>query len=540
MNLKNLIKFHVPEEYEPFSLEMPSVKPVYDVRKEIVSHETLRPSKNIEDNFEYMKNRYSLPMNSDIVIRRIMLKCGIKCFLMFVDGIVDTDIMDKCVIGPLLSLPELIDLDMHPICDVAEQKIMFHNQVKRQNDLDKICDDINYGSVAVFLDGADEVFSLDVRKWEHRNVDKPENEQSIYGPQEAFTEMLRSNTALIRKTLKTEKLICKSIEIGKISKTPGVIMYISDIANSSLVSEVQKRIDAIDIDFIFSVEEVSMMIEESSYFFSSQIMSTERPDRTARALADGRVAVVLNGSPNAIILPTNAMELTHSASDSYLRIPYAIMTRIVRIFAMLLSILLPSMYIAITLFHQEMVPTDLLYSISSSRENVPFPSIFEMLLMEISFEMIREAGIRMPGPVGSTLGIVGGLILGQAAVSAKIVSPIMIIIIAITGIGSFATSNYSLAWTFRVMRIVFLILAATTGFFGISIGIFLYSIILASQKSFGIPFLSPLPNAGKSRIYSSVLIKPLWKNQTRPDFLDTKKPSSEPDISRKWFIKRRK
>lgn len=540
MGIMDLFTFHAPSEYEGFTINTNPVKPVYDVRTENVSHETILVSKNINDNLEYMKARYKWPMNSDIVIRNIRLKCGIECFLMFVDGMVDTAIVDTCVIEPLLKLPELLDLEMKPIIDVIEEKIIFHNQIKRQKDLEQICNDINFGSIAVFADGASEVFSLDVRKWEHRGVEKPENEQSIYGPQEAFTEMLRSNTALIRKTLKTEKLVCRSFEVGKISKTPGVIMYISDIANSSLVSEVEKRIDSIDIDFVFSIEEVSMMLEESAYLLTTQIMSTERPDRTSRALADGRVAVILNGSPNAIILPTNAIELTHSISDSYLRVPYALMTRIVRILAMLVSIFLPSIYIAITLFHQEMIPTDLLYSISASRESVPFPSVFEILLMEISFEMIREAGIRMPGPLGSTLGIVGGLILGQAAVSAKIVSPIMIIIIAITGIGSFATTNYSLAWTYRVLRLAFLALAAFSGFFGIGIGVFLYSMIIASRKSFGVPFLSPVSNEGKRRIYSSVFVNPIWKIQERPEFLNAKKTRSEPDISRKWFIKHKK
>lgn len=540
MNIKNVFTFNIPKEYDSPHINVSPVQPVYDVRNENVSCETIKVSKNIEYNLEYMKKRYSYPINSDIVIRKIDLKCGIKCFFMMVDGMVDTDSVDKCVIQPLLTLPELINLEMKPIIDIIEEKILFHNQIKRNSDLDTTCDDINFGSMAIFVDGADEVLSLDVRKWAQRGVEKPENEQSIYGPQESFAEMLRTNTALIRKTLKTEKLVCKSISIGNISKTPGAVLYISDIANSNIVAEVEKRIDAIDIDFIFSIEEVAMMMEEKSYTINTQIMSTERPDRAARLLAEGRVAVLLNGSPNAIILPTNALELTHSVADAYMRVPFAIMTRIVRMIAMIISIFLPAMYIAITLFHQEMVPTDLLYSISASRENVPFPSIFEILLMEISFEMIREAGIRMPGPLGSTLGIVGGLILGQAAVSAKIVSPIMIIIISITGIGSFATSNYSLAWTYRILRIIFLILAAVMGFFGVGIGIFIYCMMIAGQKNFGVPFLSYVTNAKKSKIYSSVLVNPIWKNEQRPRFLSVKKIESEPKISRKWFIKKEK
>ena len=230
----------------------------------------------------------------------------------------------------------------------------------------------------------------------------------------------------------------------------------------------------------------------------------------------------------------------HSVSDSYLRFPYANMTRILRILAMFICVLLPALYLAITLYHQEMIPTFLAYSISAARENVPFPSIVELLIMNFSFELIREAGIRMPGPIGSTLGIVGGLILGQAAVSAKIVSPLMIIIIAITGIGSFAITDYSLEWSYRILRLVFVFLAASLGFYGIAIGIFLYSMLLGSQKNFGIPFLAPLTNGKKGSISHSVFVNPIWKNEKRSDYMAPKNKDQEPKISRKWKINKRK
>lgn len=251
------------------------------------------------------------------------------------------------------------------------------------------------------------------------------------------------------------------------------------------------------------------------------------------------MAFILNGSPRALIMPTNAFELTRAASDDYLRVPYANMSRLVRMAAMFLSVLLPGLYLAITLFHQEVIPTYLLYSISAARENVPFPSIVELLLMDLSFEMIREAGIRMPSPIGSTLGIVGGLILGQAAVSAKIVSPIMIIIIAITGIGSFATSDYALSWSYRILRLVFIVLAALMGFYGVAIGIVIYSLFIASQKSFGIPFLSPVPKVGSKSMANALFENPIWKKEKRPEFLKTKNNNEEPKISRNWKIKKR-
>ena len=313
-------------------------------------------------------------------------------------------------------------------------------------------------------------------------------------------------------------------------------MYLSDVANPELVNEVKRRIDGISVDYIISVEEVSLLVEESPLMVTGHILATERPDRVARALADGRVALILNGSPRALIFPTNAYEMTHSASDAYLRTDFANMSRIIRIISRTVSVLLPGLFLAVTMFHEEMLPTYLLYAISASRQNVPFPSVVELLLMDISFEMIREAGVRMPGPIGSILGIVGGLILGQAAVSAKIVSPIMIIIIAITGIGSFATADYSLGWSYRILKYIFVILAASFGFYGIALGIFVYSILLASSKSFGIPFLSPLP--GNDFYKNAVFVPPIWKMEKRPGFLDAKKRKKEDKISKKWKIGR--
>lgn len=538
--IKDMMKFHHPPEEDEFVLGPVTFTPEYDVRKEQDYFESEKMvTGDYDADLAYIKQRFDYPTNSDIVIRELVIGKNERVFLLMIDGMVDMQIIDLSIIKPLLELPELLDIDLKHIADTLEHKVLLHGQIQRTSNMETIIEGVNFGTVGLFMEGSEEGFSLDVRNWGHRSIDKPENEQSIYGPQEAFAEMLRNNTALIRKSLKTEKLICEDISVGTVSKTKGVMMYISDIANPDLINEVRRRLKSISMEYIISIEEVSLLIEENSFMLTSQILSTERPDRTCRALAEGRIVYVLNGSPRALIMPTNAFELTHTASDAYLRTPYANMMRVIRLFSMFASVLLPALYLAITLFHQEMVPTSLLFSISASRESVPFPSLVEILLMEISFEMIREAGIRMPGPMGSTLGIVGGLILGQAAVSAKIVSPIMIIIIAVTGIGSFATSDYALGWTYRIIRIIFIFLASLLGFYGISIGIFLYSAFIASRKSFGIPFLSPITHKGKDGTLSSVFIKPIWKRQNRPYFLHTLHNNSEQKISRKWKTKKR-
>ena len=473
-------------------------------------------------------------------MRKIMLKGNRPCFLIFYDGMVSTDAVNLGIIKPLLELPLISEKDIDGVPEQIIEKFVAHSQAMATKNMETIIEDVNFGSCGLFVDGIATGFSLDVRDWGHRSIDKPETEQSIYGPQEAFAEMLRNNSALVRKILKTEKLICEGTKIGKVSKTRGVIMYISDIANQELVDEVRRRIDGITMDYVIAIEEVSMMLEDKSFMITSQILATERPDRVARALSEGRVALILNGSPRALIFPTNAFELTHAASDAYLRVPFANMTRIIRLLAMLASVLLPGIYIAITLFHQELVPTYLLFAISAARENVPFSTIMEFLLMDFSFEMIREAGIRMPGPIGSTLGIVGGLILGQAAVSAKIVSPLMIIVIAITGIGSFATTDYSLSWSYRLLKLFFVLMATISGFYGVAIGIFMYAVFIGAQKSFGIPFLSLLTKGGAGNLGSSIFVNPIWKKEKRPAFLVPKDREQEPKISRKWKIGKKK
>ena len=429
--IKNIFTFEVPTENKKFIIKNDSNSVLYDVRKEEQDKKDEILSKDYDSNLKYIKHRFSYPDNNDVVIRNIKLKGNIRAFLVFYDGMVDTDMVDLAIVETLQKIPLFLDEKVHPDADYIMERLVSHNQVTKTKKFDDIIDEVNFGSCGLFVEGIESGFAIDVRQWGNRGIQKPENEQSIYGPQEAFSEMLRNNSALVRKIIKNEKLICKGIEVGKVSKTRGVLMYISDLANNELVEEVERRLKGIDIDYIIASEEVALLIEEKSFMITNHILETERPDRVARALSEGRVVYILSGSPRALVFPTNAFELMHSPSDAYLRFPYANMTRIIRMLAMFVSVLLPALYLAITLFHQEMVPTFLIFAISAARENVPFPSVVELLLMDFSFELIREAGIRMPGPIGSTLGIVGGLILGQAAVSAKIVSPIMIIIISL-------------------------------------------------------------------------------------------------------------
>jgi spore germination protein KA len=495
-------------------------------------------SKKLSDNLAYIKEKYTIPVNSDIVIREFNITVKgktIPTFIVFIDGMTDTKVLDLAILQPLMLLSNMeIKDDDNEVGNIIRDHLLPHNQIQIVTELSDVVDDINFGGCGVFVDGIDKAFTADVKGWKSRSIERPNTEMVIRGPQEGFNEILRTNTGLIRKILKDEDLIAENISVGRRSKTPCSLMYIKDIANESLVNEVRRRLEGIKIDYLFDSGELEQLIEDNPYLAAPQILATERPDRVASMLTEGKVAIVVQGSPFVLVMPTTHIDLFHTPEDSYLRFPYANMLRIIRISAIAMSLLLPGFYIAITTFHQEMIPTDLLFAIEASREKVPFPSLVEILIMEFAFEFIREAGVRIPGPLGSTLGIIGGLILGQAAVAANIVSPILIIIVAVTGIGSFAVPNFSLGYAYRIIKFVYIFLAATAGFLGIAIGLFLQGLWLTSSKSFGIPFMAPIAPVTNGGLTDQILRTPIWKQEKRPDFLNAKNNRKQEHFSRKW------
>lgn len=500
-------------------------------------------SSDIDINIRHMKKVYSIPVNSDIVLREfdINYKGEIdRAFILFYDGMADREIINDFILRPMMITS---GIDIRENSDNLEsfiaRQLMPHCQIKMVKSYMKAIEEINFGSCALFADGVPVAYVADVKGWDHRGIEKPNNEIVIRGPQEGFNELLRTNSAQIRKRLKDEDLIVEDVLIGKVSKTPCSMLYIKDIANERLVDEVRRRLDGIKVDYMLDSGVLEQLIEDSTVFPSPQMVSTERPDFVSEMLVNGRVAIIVNGSPNVLVMPTTAFDLMHSAEDTYIRYPYANLLRYVRIIALFLSLLLPAIYLGITIYHQEMIPTDLLLAIEASREKVPFPSVVELLLMELSFELIREAGLRVPGPIGPTLGIIGALILGQAAVAANIVSPILIIIVAVTGIGSFAIPSYSLGYSIRIMRFAFIFLCALGGFMGITAGLFVLGIWSTSVKSFGVPFMSPFGPKTSDSIGKTLFKAPEWKLEYRPDFLNTKKKKKQDKYSMDWKVRRR-
>ena len=512
---------------------------------------------SIDVNMEYIKVKYNLLINSDIILREFLLTARNKqyrAFLLFIDGMTDMNLVNDYVLKPLMlknsansfegSQNQVISEAVTNNITVRKVKkfnikeyilnsLLPQNNVKVQKEFNKIFSSVNSRNCMLFIDTLDIAFDIDVKGFKTRSINKPENEVVLRGPQEAFVENIRTNTSLVRRIINNENLIMENIRIGKVSKTTCAICYMKNIANDDLVAEVKFRLNNINIDYLVSSGELEQLIEDNSKYSLPQMISTERPDKTATYLLEGRVAIIVNGSPYALILPAVFIDFLESSEDKNIKFQFANLLKIIRIAAYLITLLLPGIYVAITSFHLEFIPTELLFAIVASRASVPFSIIFEIIIMELSFELIREAGLRVPSPIGPTIGIIGALIIGQAAVDAGIVSPILIIIVAITGITSFAIPDYYLAFHCRVWRFVYIILGYLAGLLGIAFASFAYLLIAAKVQSFGVSYLEPyIPSKGKAS--NGFFDKPIWKREKRDSFLDTKKEDKQEHISMKW------
>lgn len=517
--------------------------------------ESVFPSLSV--NLDFLKVKYNTLINSDIVVREFTLTARNRqygAFLIYIDGMVDTKIINDFVLEPLMLRNRANSYDGNETRVVSEaisnnitvrkvkkfdlvdyiyNSLVPQNAVKKKKSFNDILPDINMGNCLLFVDTIDTAFSIDAKGFKQRGVDSPKNETVIRGAQEAFTEAIRTNTSMIRRFVNNENLVIESLSVGKVTKTKCAVCYMKDIANDDLVAEVKYRLNNLDIDTIISSGQLEQLIEDNSKCSLPQMLSTERPDKAANHILSGRVVVIVNGSPYVLIMPCVFVDFLSSAEDPNLKFQYANLLKFVRLVAFFITLLLPGLYVAITNFHQEIIPTELLFAIVASRESVPFPIIVEILAMEISFELIREASLRVPSPIGTTIGIIGALILGQAAVEASIVSPILIIIIAITGITSFAIPDFYLSFHLRIARFLYIIAGFLAGFLGIGIVLFGHFILLCSLKSFGVSYLAPyIPATSKNN--KAYFMPPFWNREKRPDFLNSKRPKKQERVSMKW------
>lgn len=511
-------------------------------------------------NKEIICAKYNTLINSDVIVRDFILHARgkqYKATLIYIDGMVDSNIINDFILKPLISAnqtsPQSTNLTIteavssnisvkrtksFSLSDYIYNCLIPQNSVNLITKFDDLSKGVNSGNCVLLIDTLNIGFNLDVKGFKQRSIESSNSENIIRGSQEGFNEIIRTNTSILRRLINNENLIIESLEIGSISKTSCAICYMKNIANPNLINEVKYRLNNIDIDYLISSGQLEHLIEDNPSLTLPQMLATERPDKATHYILQGRVAIIVNGNPYVLVIPGILTDFISSPEDYNINYHFANMLKILRIIAILITLFLPAFYMAITNFHEELLPTELLLAIVSSRESVPFPIIFELITMEFSFELIREAGIRVPAPLGPTIGIVGALILGQAAVEANIVSPILIIIVALTGIASFAIPDFSLAFHCRLLRFVYVILGYLLGFLGIAVGVFVHFTIMCSLKSFGVPYLGNLPY-NYSQNTNAIFLSPPWKREKRDSFLNTKKINQQNHISMKWKFNRK-
>lgn len=490
--------------------------------------------KDIKSNIDLIKQEFNYPTNKDIVIREFMIDKSTKAFLVYLEGMVDRHTVNNFILGPILRESEKFK-DYNGDCqlDFMLESVLETHQVRKVNTISDIITGILVGDTGVYTDGCDYFIFCETKGFEKRNVSTPQIEAVIRGSQEAFNENLRTNITLLRKIIKDKDFTSEILTVGDKNRLNVAVAYINGTVNVALVNEVKRRLNGIKTDYIGNTGMLEQFIEDSPLSIIPTILATERPDRAASHIMEGKLGILVDGSPFAIVAPVTITSLFHTPEDSSVRWQYGTVLRLIRIFAIFVAMMLPGLYVALTTFHTEMIPTELLIAIAKARENVPFPTIIEIVLMEVSFELIREAGIRIPGIVGNTIGIIGALILGQAAVQANLVSPVMIIIIAFTGLGSFAIPDFSLAFGIRILRVIFIIAGASLGFYGISLAMVTVGFMIVNLKTFGVPFVST--QAPRTRKSHDVLFHwPIWMQEFRPDNVNPANVRRQPDISRKW------
>lgn len=487
---------------------------------------------DIEANLANIKEQFNYPQNKDIIIREFKIARKYRAFIAFIDGMADKATINNFILRPLLKDDYPLNIQDCQL-DYILENVLETNQAEKVVRPDDVVYGILMGDTALYVDGCNYYIINETKGYDKRGVESPKTEGIVKGSQEGFNENLRTNITLLRRIIKNNHLTTEFVKIGERNKNLFSITYIKGLVNPAIVTEVKRRLNGIKTDFIMGDGMLEQFIEDSPMSLIPTLLSTERPDRTASHIIEGKVAIIAEGTPFAIIVPVTFDALFHSPEDTTLRWQYGTFIRFVRVIAALVATLLPGIYISVTNFHQEMLPTELLIAIARARENVPFPTIVEVLLMEISFELIREAGVRVPGIIGNTIGIIGALIIGQAAVQANLVSPVLIIIIAVTGLGNFAVPDFSLAFGLRIIRILFIFAGAFLGFYGILLMIVILLVLLIDMKSFGVPYLSMLAPKTR-RSFNPIIRYPVWKQEFRPDSINPLDVRRQPKISRQW------
>lgn len=458
---------------------------------------------------------------ADILVRPMQVgkKEKINCFLVYIEVAVSNMMLEDSVIGKLLN--RLLGMDEKEIYRAFEENSLGISDTKELFTLDEAMAAMFAGNAVLFVDGYDRAVKIGSKGYPGTGVRKAESEKVMRGSQEAFCESFKLNTALVRKRIRSTKMKVEEKAVGRYSQTMTALLYLEGTAYPPICEEMRKRLDSFEIDGVEDGGVIEHLTESSTKSILPLYQTTERPDRAAQAVLEGRAVLLTDNSPEALIFPATGSTLFQTSDDYYRHYMIVSFLRIVRYIAAFLAVTLPGLYVAATTFHTQLLPANLIRSMAEAREGVPFPAVVEVLLMELSFELLREAGLRMPGPIGNTIGIVGGLIVGQAAVSANLVSPITVVIAALTALGSFSIPNEELSEAFRLVKYGVLFLCTCFGILGALFGWAFLLIHMARLKSYGIPWLFPFAggdiNEGADG-RDSLIREPMGKRKRRPVF----------------------
>lgn len=441
------------------------------------------------------------------------------CF--FAEGLANETSIQQILKSLMLLSPQMHKtISGRHLAEKLKNNLMINGGVKLITTYQEGVDAILSGDTLLLIDLCNEGLVVSTKGWNTRSISPPETESVIRGPRDGFTEDIRTNTSHVRRRIRDPLLRFDQVVVGTKTKTDINIAYIEGTVQEGLVEEVKKRLQRIKIDGILESGYIEEFIEDAPMSPFPTIQTTERPDKVAAAILEGRVAIFVDNTPFVLVVPAVFWEFLQASDDYYARFWYGTFFRIVRFIAFAISLMLPSIYVMLASFHQEMIPTALVFTIGSGREVVPFPVLIEALIMEFSFELMKEAGLRMPKPVGSAVSIVGALVIGQAAVQAGLVGPAMVMVVAITGIASFAIPSFAVSFAIRIMRFPLLIASGTLGLLGFATVFFAIAIHAVSIRSFGVSYFSPVTPFNPSDQKDIFIRPPWWAMFKRPHFAD--------------------
>ena len=477
--------------------------------------ESRKVSANLRENEKYLRSR--LENCSDILIRPMRLgdKHKVDCLMIYIEVAVSNMMLDDSALGKMIN--HFWEISPEDIQEFVRHNSLGIADVKKLENLDESIDAMLAGNAVFFIDGYDKAMKISSKGYPSTGVMEAESEKVLRGSREGFSDSVKSNSALVRKRLRDTRLKVEEYKIGVRSHTLTQVLYMDDLVHERLLEEVKERLEEFQIDGILDSGMLEQLTEDVWYSPFPQYQTTERPDRAVQEILKGKVVILCDNSPEALILPGNFNSFMESSEDWYHRFEMASFLRILRYLAVIMATVLPGLYLAVIRFHTQILPSALILSFAEAREGVPFSSVVELIFLELAFELIREAGVRVPGSLGNAIGIVGGLVIGQAAVEANLVSPIVVMIVALTALGSMTVPNEEFAAAFRLVKYGFLILGGYLGIYGIVLGVYLVIGHLAGLISFGIPYLVPfIKKEQKGSRGEGVLRVPLRKRVLRP------------------------